>query len=607
METPIEPRFQVSESAQEIRLVSAEPRSKRRKRTRLSRWMYRFGKTKSTAIAISDFSDDEEATDISIPLESMDGDDSVLSESGHKGNGGDNHRPIEVKPFKRMYFHGFPCDGQLGEGGNQYQVVSDKEDEWKNDQTVCKPCEPAEDGIQDSTTKCMALTLRGNPCMHEAVDDSFFCTRHENYGSKVKKLVQKRLNEDEKTNCMDIPFTGRNGQYRCIGLNNRGELCGNQAVNDTVYCYTHAEVIYEVSGGATAETELDNSTDDRSESSSAKSCSTVSDEETGDSGPRPFKYKEFIQMWTDGEEYFGEGTDEIESTRRVRGANSRVSPEDTDGQLKAQYGRLLPSAMKILMSKVLQLKREDVFLDIGHGIGNACIQAAFTFGCEARGIEVVADRNSVAEVFRDHLQSQAKENAGDRVVGDIRLKHGRLEDIEYRDFLTQGVTRAYVNNFNGVFADRSSKGNQKWYLDDYVAGLFALMKPGTLMITLHPLNLGPTREEANDSRKKQGLSESDNASFYEVERILLGKACDTVKWTQMSGNRNNIYIYKHTRLDQESEESVFLCCNPSCKFAKDEVPISATALNDEDRVVMNHCECKITAKNLRRHTRKSYS
>jgi hypothetical protein len=259
------------------------------------------------------------------------------------------------------------------------------------------------------------------------------------------------------------------------------------------------------------------------------------------------------------------------------------------------------------MSKVLQLRREDVFLDIGHGIGNACIQAAFTFGCEARGIEVVADRNSVAEVFRDHLQSQANENATNRVVGDIHLKHGRLEDIEYREFLTQGVTRAYVNNFNGVFADRSSKGNQKWYLDDYVAGLFALMKPGTLMITLHPLNLGPTRNEANDSRKKQGLSGSDNASFYEVERILLGKACDTVKWTQMSGNRNNIYIYKHTRLEQESEESVFLCCNPSCKFAKDEVPISATALNDEDRVVMNHCQCKITAKNLRRHTRKSYS
>jgi hypothetical protein len=54
-------------------------------------------------------------------------------------------------------------------------------------------------------------------------------------------------------------------------------------------------------------------------------------------------------MWHECEEYFGEMTDEIESTRRVRGANSKMAPGDTDGQLKAQYGRLLPRAMKVCL------------------------------------------------------------------------------------------------------------------------------------------------------------------------------------------------------------------------------------------------------------------
>lgn len=347
METPIERGLQVSESSHEIRLVSVEASTKRRKRTRLSRWMCRFEKTESTAIVISDFSDEEEATDRSDAFDRIDYDQSILSEDENKRKGGNNYHPIAVKPFKRMYFHDFPCDGKVREKENKYQVDSDKEDEWKSNQTVYKPSESVEGGIQECTAKCMALTLRGNPCMHLAVDGFFFCTRHENYGSKVKRIVQKQLNEDEQMNCLDIPFMGQSGQLRCIGLNNRGDLCGNQAVIGTAYCYTHAEVVYEVSGGATAETEPDISTDERSATSSEKSCSTVSDEETSDSIPRPYKYREFIQMWTDGEEYFGEGTDEIESTRRVRGANSRVSPEDTDGQLKAQYGRLLPSAMKV--------------------------------------------------------------------------------------------------------------------------------------------------------------------------------------------------------------------------------------------------------------------
>ena len=251
---------------------------------------------------------------------------------------------------------------------------------------------------------------------------------------------------------------------------------------------------------------------------------------------------------------------------------------------------------------------DDVFLDIGHGIGNTCMHAAFTVGCEARGIEVVYSRNCIAAAFRDNLVRQHRRFASRRIAGEIQLRHGRLEDEIHREFLTNGVTKAVVNNFNGVFAERSVKNKSLWFLDDYCGGIFGLMAPGATMVTLHPLALGPSIDQANTARRKHKLPESSNASFYSVEKIVLGKACDTVKWNQKSGNENLIHVYKYTRLQQDTgTESVFLCCNPNCVLAMESVPIPATTTNDEGRCVINRCGCGVAAKMLRQRTKIRYS
>jgi hypothetical protein len=134
------------------------------------------------------------------------------------------------------------------------------------------------------------------------------------------------------------------------------------------------------------------------------------------------------------------------------------------------------------------------------------------------------------------------------------------------------------------------------------------MAPGATMVTLHPLALGPSIDQANTARRKHKLPESSNASFYSVEKIVLGKACDTVKWNQKSGNENLIYVYKYTRLQQDTgTESVFLCCNPNCVLAMESVPIPATTTNDEGRCVINRCGCGVAAKMLRQRTKIRYS
>jgi hypothetical protein len=61
----------------------------------------------------------------------------------------------------------------------------------------------------------------------------------------------------------------------------------------------------------------------------------------------------------------------IEDGSSVRAANQRVNNSDSTRQRKAQYGRLLPYANKKVMT-ILGVNKDDIFLDIGHGIGNTC-------------------------------------------------------------------------------------------------------------------------------------------------------------------------------------------------------------------------------------------
>ena len=255
----------------------------------------------------------------------------------------------------------------------------------------------------------------------------------------------------------------------------------------------------------------------------------------------------------------------------------------------------------------MNLTKDDVFLDIGHGIGNACLQAAFTAGCEARGIEVVRGRHSIAQVFRDDMLSVAQAIPKSFSIGEINLRHGRLEDRAHVEFLTRGVTRVIANNYNGNFAEKSSKNGQTYTLDDYIAGLFGRMAPGTILVTLHPLTLPPTRDEANEGRVKHGLEQSQYASFFDVSKLSLGKACEHVKWNRRSSNPTEIFVYKYERLDQGSESAVFLCCNPVCTAARNKIPIPATTLNEEGRVVINQCSCKVSTKVLRRQPRVLYA
>jgi hypothetical protein len=200
------------------------------------------------------------------------------------------------------------------------------------------------------------------------------------------------------------------------------------------------------------------------------------------------------------------------------------------------------------------------------------------------------------------------------IQGAIKLRRGRLEDPVHREFLSKDVTKAYLNNYNGVFAERSDMLPP--FLDAYNAALFAMMKPGAVMVTFHPLDLGSPRSEINKHRKLKGLEESDDAGFFEMETIALGRANNSVKWCRKSGDTTVIKVYKYTRLDQPSYKNknvaVWMCTNPMCNNAYE--PELATkrhiaTMKDgnkrwtEERLVIHNnteCSCAKGLRNLRK-------
>jgi hypothetical protein len=53
-----------------------------------------------------------------------------------------------------------------------------------------------------------------------------------------------------------------------------------------------------------------------------------------------------------------------------------------------------------LLKTILGLRKDDVFVDFGHGIGSVALQASYTVGCKARGIELIPARQQVAKLFQ---------------------------------------------------------------------------------------------------------------------------------------------------------------------------------------------------------------
>jgi Histone methylation protein DOT1 len=226
-----------------------------------------------------------------------------------------------------------------------------------------------------------------------------------------------------------------------------------------------------------------------------------------------------------------------------------------------------------IMHDHMKLNSDSVMVDLGHGIGNSCLQAAYSFGCASRGLECHKGRNDVSNVlslkFQDAADIHATRDGMTFVPGSVTLRQGNLADPQHFNFLTGGVTHIFFDNWNGVFSGERL-GAPNW--ERYVSALFASTPPGTVMTTVSPLRatLGPLPlSEANTVRTAKGLPASDDASYYELEEHILGGKSDVYSFSEGNKSKELINLYVYTRTGQSTRDfAVFLCNNPYCDRAK---------------------------------------
>lgn len=313
--------------------------------------------------------------------------------------------------------------------------------------------------------------------------------------------------------------------------------------------------------------------------------------------PSVYPSDDFYDMWEKLD------PESVEKSTAVRRANTRISNEESGTQNTAQYGRILPQATDILFD-VLKLKRSDIFLDIGHGVGNACLQAAYCVGCESRGIEIIKDRYGVSLEFQAQIETMACElqqtKGTSRVAGNVVLKRGDLSDGALHNWLVS-ANKVFVNNFGGVFSHRcENQGGSQYHLDHYIAGLFASMEEEAILITLSDLQMGPTRKEANNWRIANKMESSENASFFDVVKVELGESSQVFSWCQSSAKPAIAYVYRRLKQAAHLRSSTFFCCNRDCEHSSLGTPIQAVSINNEGKAVVGHCQCKMLSCRSRR-------
>ena len=77
------------------------------------------------------------------------------------------------------------------------------------------------------------------------------------------------------------------------------------------------------------------------------------------------------------------------------GGSGREPSQTRHAQTRAQYGRIMFGATDDIRA-LTRLRRDEIFADIGHGIGNTVMQMACTVGCASRGVELMSSRAGVA-------------------------------------------------------------------------------------------------------------------------------------------------------------------------------------------------------------------
>ena len=135
------------------------------------------------------------------------------------------------------------------------------------------------------------------------------------------------------------------------------------------------------------------------------------------------------------------------------------------------YGELLPKFVSDILLRDTKINSDQVFVDLGSGVGNVVLQAALQIGCESWGCEKMPNACELASLQEREFRARCQ------LWG---LSHGDIH-LEQGDFLTNAPIRQVLARADVVLVN-----NQAFTagLNEDLTNLFLDLKDGCLIVSL---------------------------------------------------------------------------------------------------------------------------
>ncbi len=108
------------------------------------------------------------------------------------------------------------------------------------------------------------------------------------------------------------------------------------------------------------------------------------------------------------------------------------------------YGELLPKFISTILKKDTRMTSDQVFVDLGSGVGNVVLQAALQFGCESWGCEMMENACDLAALQQTEFNARCR--LWGLAVGDIHLERGDFLDNQELGKVLKRADVILVNN-----------------------------------------------------------------------------------------------------------------------------------------------------------------
>ena len=136
------------------------------------------------------------------------------------------------------------------------------------------------------------------------------------------------------------------------------------------------------------------------------------------------------------------------------------------------YGELLDSFVSKILGET-KLKSDQVFVDLGSGVGNVVLQAALEIGCESWGCEMMKNAYTLADRQKDEFQARC------RLWG---VKPGRVR-LEKDDFLENNPIKDAIRRADVILVNNQAFTTE---LNEKLKLLFLDVKDGCQIVSLRP-------------------------------------------------------------------------------------------------------------------------